>query len=295
MKKIIFICIAIISIFTANTFADETCRVRKGDTLSGISKKYKVSVKELIANNNLKKSSILRIGKTLIIKKGAMIYTVKNNDTIFKISKKFNLTPEDLTEFNQFESDEINAGQKLFVQKPTDVEMSRLKLEDEIKALTKSEELEKMSIKERVVLFAKKFMNIPYKFGGTSVMGIDCSAYVQRVYDLIGIELPRSARLQFHEGEAVDKNSLTIGDLVFFKTYASFPSHVGIYLGNDLFIHASSSERKIRISNITESYYVKRYIGARRFLPEEQDQTTEDTAKPDEVENKPEQENLHNG
>lgn len=293
MKKTIFICIAIIFIFAATTFADETYRIKKGDTLYSISKKYKVSVKELQANNNLKKSSKLRIGQTLITKKGAAIYTAKNSDTILKISKKFNLAPEDLKEFNQLESDDIKSGQKLFVQKPTDVELSRLKLEDEIKALTKSEELEKMSVKERVVLFAKKFMNIPYKFGGTSVMGIDCSAYVQRVYDLIGIELPRSARLQFREGESVDKNSLTIGDLVFFKTYASFPSHVGIYLGNDLFIHASSSERKIRISNLTESYYVKRYIGARRFLSEETDKKTEDTNKQDEETQK--QEDHHQG
>ena len=75
-------------------------------------------------------------------------------------------------------------------------------------------------------------------------MGIDCSAYVQKVYKLIGIELPRSARLQFKEGEIVDRDSLSIGDLVFFRTYASFPSHVGIYLGNDLFIHASSKGKK---------------------------------------------------
>ncbi len=293
MKKIIFICIAITFIFAANTFADETYRIKKGDTLSGISKKYKVSIKELMANNKLKKSSNLRIGKTIVIKKGAIIYTARNNDTLSKISKKFKLTPEELKEFNQIESDDINAGQKLFVQEPTEVELSRLKLEDEIKALTKSEELEKLSVKERVVLFAKKFINIPYKFGGTSVMGIDCSAYVQKVYDLIGIELPRSARLQFREGEAIDKDSLTIGDLVFFKTYASFPSHVGIYLGNDLFIHASASERKIRISNLTESYYVKRYIGARRFLSEETDNKQEDI--PQTEEEKPEQEDHHQG
>lgn len=293
MKKMLFVCIAIFLIFTSDISADETYRIKKGDTLYGISKKVKVSVKELQANNNLKKTSTLRIGRTIITKKGAIIYTAKNNDTLDKIAKKFKLDSDELKEFNELESDEITTGQKLFVQKPTDVELSRLKLEDEIKALTKSEELEKLSIKERVVLFAKKFINIPYRFGGTSVMGIDCSAYVQKVYDLIGIELPRSARLQFREGEAIDKTSLTIGDLVFFKTYASFPSHVGIYLGNDLFIHASASERKIRISSLMEPYYVKRYIGAKRFLSEEPDKETEDAAKPDEE--KPSSEESHHG
>ena len=101
-----------------------------------------------------------------------------------------------------------------------------------------------MNAKDRLILFANKFINIPYKFGGNSIMGIDCSAYVQKVYSLIGVTIPRSARLQFKEGEIVDRDSLSIGDLVFFRTYASFPSHVGIYLGNDLFIHASSKGKK---------------------------------------------------
>ncbi|MBA3071196.1 MAG: NlpC/P60 family protein, partial [Nitrospirae bacterium] len=105
-----------------------------------------------------------------------------------------------------------------------------------------------------------------YKFGGNSIMGIDCSAYVQKVYSLIGITIPRSARLQFEEGEIVDRDSLSIGDLVFFRTYASFPSHVGIYLGNDLFIHASSKGKKVSINSLKTPYYFKRFIGGKRFI-----------------------------
>ena len=97
-------------------------------------------------------------------------------------------------------------------------------------------------------------------------MGIDCSAYVQRVYSLIGITIPRSARLQFDEGELVDRDSLSIGDLVFFRTYASFPSHVGIYLGNDLFIHSPSKGKKVRIESLKTPYYIKRFIGGKRFI-----------------------------
>lgn len=97
-------------------------------------------------------------------------------------------------------------------------------------------------------------------------MGIDCSAYVQKVYGLLEINLPRSAREQFHAGEMVEKDDLSIGDLVFFRTYASFPSHVGIYLGNDLFIHASKKGRKVTIDSLNTPYYLKRFIGAKRII-----------------------------
>jgi len=124
-------------------------------------------------------------------------------------------------------------------------------------------------MKDRIILFAKKLLNIPYRFGGSSLLGIDCSAYVQKVYGLLGIDLPRSAQEQFHLGETIDKDDLSIGDLVFFKTYASFPSHVGIYLGNDLFIHASSKNRKVTIDSLSSPYYLKRFIGATRLIAEE--------------------------
>jgi peptidoglycan DL-endopeptidase LytE len=121
-------------------------------------------------------------------------------------------------------------------------------------------------LQERLILFAKKMLDIPYRFGGNSLLGIDCSAYVKKVYSLIGVDLPRSAREQFHEGIPVDENNLSIGDLVFFRTYASYPSHVGIYLGNNLFIHASSKSRKVTIDSLDTPFYLKRFIGAKRLL-----------------------------
>ena len=118
----------------------------------------------------------------------------------------------------------------------------------------------------KIVLFAKKMLDIPYRFGGNSLFGIDCSGYVKKVYSLIGINLPRSAREQFTEGKSVETEELNIGDLVFFKTYASFPSHVGIYLGNNLFIHASSRSKKVTIDSLDTPYYFKRFIGAKRVI-----------------------------
>ncbi|TFG36080.1 MAG: NlpC/P60 family protein, partial [Nitrospirales bacterium] len=137
-----------------------------------------------------------------------------------------------------------------------DAIISQASPSSETEAASPSHELSDMGMQERLVLFAKKLLDIPYRFGGNSLLGIDCSAYVQKVYNVIGVSLPRSAREQFTEGDPVDKEELSIGDLVFFKTYASFPSHVGIYLGNSLFIHASSRSKKVTINSLETPYYL---------------------------------------
>ena len=120
-------------------------------------------------------------------------------------------------------------------------------------------------IKEKLIRIAHKMLDIPYRFGGSSFLGIDCSGYVQKVFGLLDIVLPRTAREQFRLGKLVGKEELSIGDLVFFRTYAKFPSHVGIYLGDNRFIHASSKERKVTIDSLDAPYFIKRFVGARRL------------------------------
>ncbi|MCG2710003.1 MAG: LysM peptidoglycan-binding domain-containing protein, partial [Thermodesulfovibrionales bacterium] len=201
---------AILLIFSAYANADVTYTIKKGDTLSGVSKKIKVSAKEIRSLNHLKKSSKLRIGQTLIVKKtGPKTYTVRKGDSINRIAKKFNVDVEELKDINLLDSDSLKPGQKLLLKAKPEIETAKINLEEEIKNISESEEIAQMNAKERLILFAKKFINIPYKFGGNSIMGIDCSAYVQKVYNLIGITIPRSARLQFKEGEIVDRESLS--------------------------------------------------------------------------------------
>jgi cell wall-associated NlpC family hydrolase len=130
------------------------------------------------------------------------------------------------------------------------------------------------------MLFAKKMLNLPYKFGGNGIFGLDCSSFVQKVYGFVGQPLPRSAREQFKVGEEINKAELQSGDLLFFRTYASFPSHVGIYIGNNMFIHASSRAKKVQIDNLDTPYYVKRFIGAKRPLSSPEGATA-DIATPD--------------
>lgn len=116
----------------------------------------------------------------------------------------------------------------------------------------------------RVVEIARQFMGTPYRWGGESPNGVDCSGFVEEVFRLAGYRLPRTADVQFDATRALQEGALQTGDLVFFTTYAAGPSHVGIYVGDGAFIHASSS-RGVTESKLDDPYYAKRYLGGRRI------------------------------
>ena len=117
----------------------------------------------------------------------------------------------------------------------------------------------------RIIASSMDYLGVPYVFGGTSPYGFDCSGYVQYVFANAGISLPRTADVQFEVGTPVSTTELIPGDLVFFSTYTYGASHVGIYVGDGNFIHASSSNG-VTISSLGQAYYSSRYIGARRIL-----------------------------
>jgi len=119
--------------------------------------------------------------------------------------------------------------------------------------------------KKSIIKTAKSYLGVRYRFGGTSRQGIDCSSFVQKVMAKHGKKLPRTSVNQASSGKHVNRKNLREGDLVFFKgTYKKGISHVGIYLGKDKFIHASSGAKKVTISSLNKKYYKTHYAGARR-------------------------------
>ncbi len=119
---------------------------------------------------------------------------------------------------------------------------------------------------KEIIDLAIGFLGIRYRFGGSSIRGIDCSAFVQRVYALAGINIPRTARAQAQLGITVSREDLKPGDLLFFQTYARYPSHVGIYIGNGKMIHASSASKRVIISDIDKDYYLRHFLFAKRIF-----------------------------
>ena len=104
----------------------------------------------------------------------------------------------------------------------------------------------------------------PYRNGGTTPSGFDCSGFVQYVFGQHGVAMPRETREQFRVGGRVDRDRLQPGDLVFFTTIAPGASHVGIVIGGDQFVHAPSERGVVRVESLATAYWSRRYVGARR-------------------------------
>jgi cell wall-associated NlpC family hydrolase len=120
---------------------------------------------------------------------------------------------------------------------------------------------------KHISIYARNLLGTPYKYGGNSPdTGFDCSGFVDYVFrHTVGIRLPRSSYEISHLGHAVKRGELSTGDLVFFNTLHRKFSHVGIYLGNERFIHAPSSGGKVRTEDMREAYWQSHYDGARRI------------------------------
>lgn len=211
-------------------------------------------------------------------------YKVKKGDTLYSISKKTGLSVEKLRRLNRINKNIIKTGQVLIISDPEE-SLSGLSTNSQRKEPVKQPE-DKISLQEekqsepqtpydltvtgqrnRLVQFALSFLNVPYKLGGTTISGVDCSGLVWTVFNSSGIEVPRTVRGLFFSGRPVEKEEMLPGDILFFYIRKlSEPDHAGIYIGENRFIHASRRLKKVMISELDSPYYLKRFMGARRFL-----------------------------
>lgn len=116
-----------------------------------------------------------------------------------------------------------------------------------------------------VVSTALGFRGAPYRNGGSDPSGFDCSGFVQYVFGQHGLALPREVRDQYRIGDGIELDDVKPGDLLFFQTISRGPSHVGVAIGGDQFVHAPSSRGIVRVERFSASYWASRFVGARRI------------------------------
>lgn len=180
-----------------------------------------------------------------------------------RISKAINSAKDSLVrfasdlEFTEEEIQEILTEETKPVDNPDALLLSR-KIVDTLSSIPTSY--------ERLLMTVINYLGTPYKFGGNSRKGIDCSAFTRTIFmETFNIELPRSTLEQIKIGIPVQRQELKFGDLVFFNTRRrQNPGHVGIYLWDDYFVHASTKYGVI-VSSMSGGYYDKRFVGARRI------------------------------
>jgi len=286
MKRLLtsLVALAVLAAIPVVSLADATHVVRKGDTLGKIARAYHVSVATIQAANGLE-GTHLSVGTKLVLP-GGKAHTKRRKASEGKgkpvIVRESTPAEEPLPGAQLSLVDPQGSTPSTHAWKPpTEAELAELarpsKAADTVApavaAAPDAPEARKAdeSIKDRLLRVAQRMLAVPYRFGGTTLWGLDCSGFVQKTFAFLNLDLPRSAREQFREGAKVAKADLSPGDLVFFRTYAEYPSHVGIYLGDNRFVHASSRERKVTVESLDTPYYVKRYIGAKRLLFEEND------------------------
>jgi peptidoglycan endopeptidase LytE len=214
--------------------------VKKGESLSTIAQDYHLSISAILEANGLKETT-LQIGQRLIIPQP---YSRGESRSL---GRRVLPRQDDLAE--------TKAGQS-----PDEADTSNIQPRN-------SDGSEEEKGNQTLVQIARSLLGVKYRRGGTSLVhGLDCSAFVQKVFRAVGVDLPRTAREQFEVGLEVTRNALRLGDLVFFKlSKARRPTHVGIYLGNGQFIHTSRIKRKVYIDSLNIRYFSSRFMGGRRM------------------------------
>lgn len=249
-----------------------THKVHSGESLWGLSRQYHVSVSSLEQVNHLH-TTTLHVGQTLQIPvktstvrqytrqvstqaaSKTTVVTVKSGDTVWSIAQRYGVSVSTVLGANGLSSKSLlHVGDHLKVAGAPSKQLSG-RSESSVSGLAGQ------VLGQQMVDYAKQFEGVPYRWGGESTSGFDCSGYMQFVLGHFGIHVGRSSYSQFQSGSPVSENNLQVGDLVFFNTDGAGASHVGIYVGGGQFINAE--DRGVRLDALSSGYWAAHYIGGR--------------------------------
>ena len=207
-------------------------------------------------------------------------HVVKKGETLEKIAQRYHLAVEDLQAANALKGGrKLKPGQTIYLLPPLEAEQqerpevgkesqgNQPEANTQLASAVAPVEDGRGEEKDRRLLakVAKAFLGLKYIRLGTSINGMDCSAFVQKIFRIFDVDLPRTTREQFQVGYAVAREALAIGDLVFFKRgQARRPGHVGIYIGEGQFIHTSLRNQRVQVNSLESRYFAARFIGAKR-------------------------------
>lgn len=297
MKKICLLLLTVSFAAVSIEAATKTFKykIKSGDTLSSIAKKNHTTISKVRKVNGMKKSDMLRAGKVIRVPgtktttiASAKRYKVKKGDTLSSIARKNHTSVSKIRKLNGLKKGQtLKIGKTLAVKERTtrsqstlvaslsNIESTRLEKNKVVKSKKNSsfgltDVFTGKSAKkcQKLTKDAKKKLGKRYVWGASGRGNTyDCSSFVKYVYRKNGIEIPRTSIRQSKYGKRVARKDLQKGDLIFFDTSKrrkGYVNHVGMYIGNNKFIHASSAKKKVVITSLNKRFYSQRYKGARR-------------------------------